>query len=73
MKFSLNIPLNELPDRINELPKDKVIISACPQDFRSNIACQFLKLNGFDAKVLVGGLLALADSLKAMAAKDLIL
>lgn len=41
MKFSLNIPLNELPDRINELQKDKVIICTCPQDFRSNIACQF--------------------------------
>ncbi|UOD35114.1 rhodanese-like domain-containing protein [Deferribacteraceae bacterium V6Fe1] len=73
MKFSIEIPLNELPDRVEELPKDKVIICACPQDFRSNIACQFLNLHGFHAKVLVGGLLALTDRLKGMAAKDLTL
>lgn len=29
MKFSLEIPLNELPDKIGELPKNKIILCAC--------------------------------------------
>ena len=28
--FALKIPLNELPARLNELPKDKIIVTACP-------------------------------------------
>lgn len=73
LKFSIEIPLNTLPDNLEKLPKDKIIICACPIDFRSNIACQFLLSKGFDAKVLVGGLLALVDRLKGGAANDLVL
>ena len=35
--FAKNIPLNELPSRLNELPKDKLIITACPHNDRANI------------------------------------
>ena len=30
MGFGLYIPLNELPKRLAELPKDKLIVTACP-------------------------------------------
>ncbi|WED23737.1 hypothetical protein L3Q72_21100 [Vibrio sp. JC009] len=68
---ALEIPINELPDRLSEIPKDKIIICACPQDFRSNIACQYLNSIGFNAKVLVGGLLELTDLLRGGAASKL--
>lgn len=71
MSFAVAIPLNELPDRLAELPRDKTIVCACPLDVRSNIACQFLRQQGFAAKILVGGLLALADRLRGGAANDL--
>jgi len=71
MSFAVAIPLNELPDRLAELPRDKTIVCACPLDIRSNIACQFLLQQGFAAKILVGGLLALADRLRGGAASDL--
>ena len=35
---SKNIPLNELPKRLNELDKDKIIITACPHKDRAIIA-----------------------------------
>lgn len=69
--FSQAIPLNELPERLFELPKDKTIVCACPQDVRSNIACQFLLTKGYKAKFLAGGFIALADRLRGGKAKDL--
>lgn len=73
MKFAVEIPLNEIPDKKDLLPKDKIVLCACPHDFRSNIACQYLLTQGFNAKVLVGGLTALVDRLRGGAAKDLVL
>ncbi|WP_028585824.1 rhodanese-like domain-containing protein [Desulfogranum mediterraneum] len=71
MKFALEIPLNELPDRLKELPGEKIIVCACPLEIRSNIACQYLLQQGFQAKILSGGLLKLADRLRGGQAKDL--
>ena len=70
MGFAKNIPLNELPDRLGELPKDKLIITACPHNDRANIARMFLTLNGFDAKYLSDGLLKTADFLRGDSAKE---
>jgi rhodanese-related sulfurtransferase len=50
MNFAKNIPLNELPKRLNELPKDKLIITACPHYDRSSMARLYLTLNGYNAK-----------------------
>lgn len=71
LPFALNIPLNELPDRLDELPKDKIIICACPQAFRSNIANQYLTLKGYNAKALEDGLIKFMDHLKGGNAKEL--
>jgi rhodanese-related sulfurtransferase len=49
----VNIPLNELPDRYQELPKDKLVAIFCPGKIRAGIAYVFLKIKGFDnVKVL---------------------
>ena len=70
MGASINIPLNELPKRINELPKDKLIITACPHNDRSNMARIYLTLNGYNAKYLNDGLLKAADFLRGNNAKE---
>lgn len=70
MNFAKNIPLNELPKRLNELPKDKLIITACPHNDRSNLARLFLVMNGYNAKYLNDGLLKTADFLRGENAKE---
>lgn len=67
---SINIPLNELPNRFLELPKDKLIITACPHNDRSNMARLFLTMQGYKAKYLNDGLLKTADFLRGENAKD---
>lgn len=70
MGFAKNIPLNELPSRLNELPRDKLIITACPHNDRANIARMFLVMNGFNARYLSDGLLKTADFLRGENAKE---
>lgn len=70
MSFAKNIPLNELPKRLHELPKDKLIITACPHNDRANIARLFLTLHGYNAKYLNDGLLKVADFLRGDNAKE---
>lgn len=72
MGFSINIPLNELPTRLDELPKDKLIITACPHNDRANIARMFLTLKGYNAKYLNDGLLKTANFLRGDNAQEFI-
>ena len=64
MPFAKNIPLNKLPNRLDELPKDKLIITACPHNDRSNMARIYLTLKGYNARYLSDGLLKVADFLR---------
>ena len=52
--FGLKIPLNELPARLKELPKDKIIVTACPHIDRSNIAMVYLRTPGLQGQVSGG-------------------
>jgi rhodanese-related sulfurtransferase len=70
MGFGLYIPLNELPKRLAELPKDKIIVTACPHKDRSSIAMAYLRTKGFKAKYLTDGLIGLAENLRGDNAKD---
>jgi len=70
IKGSINIPLNDLPKRMHELPKEKLIVTACPHNDRSNMARLFLTLNGYNAKYLSDGLLKTADFLRGENAKE---
>ena len=72
MGFGLFIPLNELPKRLSELPKDKIIVTACPHKDRSVIAMAYLRTKGYNARYLTDGLLGLAENLRGDSAKDFI-
>ena len=55
--FAMHIPLNELPDRIEEVPQDKFIITFCLTGFRAAMGYAFLRTRGFDEiKALKGRL-----------------
>jgi len=69
MGFGLKIPLNELPKRLAELPKDKIIVTACPHKDRAAIAMVYLRTQGFDARYLSDGLISLAENLRGEDAK----
>ncbi len=62
--FGLKIPINELPARLNELPKDKIIVTACPHKDRAAIAMTYLRSKGIPARYLTDGLIGLAENLR---------
>lgn len=70
MGFGLYIPLNELPKRLAELPKDKIIVTACPHKDRSAIAMAYLRTKGYKAQYLTDGLIGLAENLRGDNAKE---
>ncbi len=72
MGFAKNIPLNELPKRLDELDKNKLIVTACPHNDRANIARIFLYLKGYRVRYLSDGLLRTADTLRGDRAKEFI-
>lgn len=55
---AVNIPLDELRERAGELPHDGEILVYCRQGHRSYYATRILRLNGFDARNISGGMLA---------------
>jgi len=64
MGFALRIPLDELPDRVAELPKEKLIVTACPHKDRAIIAMSYLRSKGIPARYLTDGLIGLAERLR---------
>jgi len=68
--FAKNIPLNELPNRLDELDKTKLIITACPHNDRANIARMYLMLKGYKVRYLSDGLLTVTDYLRGENAKE---
>lgn len=51
----INIPLDDLRERITELPKGKPVYAHCHSGLRSYIAARILTQNGFDVRNLSGG------------------
>ncbi len=51
----INIPLDDLRERLGELEKDKKIYVMCQSGLRSYLATRILKQNGFDAYNFAGG------------------
>ncbi len=49
---TINIPIDELPDRLNELPKNKLLFSFCSSGTRSAWAYIYLLSKGFNVKWL---------------------
>jgi CoA-disulfide reductase len=52
---SINIPLNSLRNRLEELPKDQTIYVSCQVGLRGYVASRILKNNGYHVKNVDGG------------------
>jgi rhodanese-related sulfurtransferase len=53
-----HIPLGQIPERLNELVKDKPYYIVCRSGGRSGQACAFLSAKGYDVTNVEGGMLA---------------
>ena len=67
LKYHLNvleIPINEVPARINEIPKDKLVGIFCSSGVRCTIIFTYLKAKGYEkVKILAGGYAKLIEAL----------
>ena len=72
MPASINIPLNELPKRLKELDKSKLIVTACPHKDRAIMARTFLKLKGYNTRYLTDGLIGLVEYWRGDNAREFI-
>ena len=52
----VNIPLDELRERMGQLPGDRPVCVVCQSGLRSYVACRILTAHGFDAVNFAGGL-----------------
>ena len=52
---AVNIPLDELRERLSELDQEKTLYVNCQSGLRSYLACRILSQNGFSCKNLAGG------------------
>jgi len=52
-KNTVNIPLDEIPKRMNEIPKDKQIFIHCSTGARADLAYRELIKSGYDVKFLL--------------------
>lgn len=52
---SVNIPLNDLRSRLDELPKDEIVYVTCQVGLRGYLASRILSEHGFASKNLDGG------------------
>jgi len=68
--IGVHIPLNELPDRLDEIDADKTVVTMCPHYDRAEIARLYLTLLGFKARYLTDGMLGLVDYLRGDRARD---
>lgn len=55
IKGSINIPLGELRDRVDELPKDETVYVSCQVGLRGYLAARILTQHGIKVKNLDGG------------------
>ena len=53
---ALHIPMNSVPDRLDDLPRDRPIVVLCAHGSRSFGVTYFLRERGFDARNLTGGI-----------------
>jgi NADPH-dependent 2,4-dienoyl-CoA reductase/sulfur reductase-like enzyme/rhodanese-related sulfurtransferase len=55
LEGAINIPLNSLRSRMDELPRDREILTYCAVGQRSYYAARALRLHGFNARNISGG------------------
>ena len=64
-EFATNIPVNEIPDRIQEIPKDKIVAIFCTSATRATIVYTYLRLAGYEnVKILINSISEIAGLFK---------
>ena len=63
---SIHIPMGQIPERIDELPRDRLIITQCGSGIRSMVVTSILKNHGFDVANLEGGIDAWIEEGRAL-------
>jgi peroxiredoxin family protein/rhodanese-related sulfurtransferase/TusA-related sulfurtransferase len=53
---AINIPVDQLRDRVGELPKDRELLVFCQVGLRGYVACRQLSQKGFRCRNLTGGM-----------------
>ena len=64
-----HIPLGELGARLAEVPKEQVVVAVCRSGSRSDRAAKGLRMSGFEAENLDGGVTAWSRAGLALVAK----
>lgn len=57
IKNSMHIPMDQIPDRLKEIPKDREIYLLCRSGVRSYNVAAYLEERGYDVTNLDGGIL----------------
>lgn len=57
---------------LNELQKNKIIVTACPHKDRAILAMAYLRTKGFRSKYLVDGLVGLSEYLRGDKARNFV-
>ena len=61
----IHIPIDEIPERITEIPRDKVVGIFCSSDVRSTMVYFYLRILGFDnVRIIEGGYAEFVEELK---------
>jgi len=61
----LHIPINEIPERISEIPRDKIVGVFCSSGVRSTMVYLYLRVLGFDnVRIIEGGYVELVEEFK---------
>lgn len=56
LPFGLHIPINQLPKRLNEIPRDRLVATFCSGGDRAAVAFAYLRMQGFEnVKIFKGG------------------
>jgi rhodanese-related sulfurtransferase len=61
---AIEIPISELPDRLAEIPRERLVALFCSSDVRAAIAYAYLRVNGYtNVRIVAGGYAALMEEL----------
>lgn len=56
---AIHLPLGQVPQRLEEIPREDEVIFICRSGYRSDQACQYLSSLGYKGTTnLIGGMLA---------------
>jgi hydroxyacylglutathione hydrolase len=68
---AVNVPLPQLQERLDELPRDRPLVAHCASDYRATVAAALLHREGFaDVSTLVGGIAGWESARLATAGSD---